>query len=54
MNDTNPDRPPASRGTVEPEWKTAFRKAKREAEAEFQEIHREAANRVRELLRRAS
>lgn len=38
---------------AEPEWKRAFRKAKQEAEVELQEIHRDAANRVRELLRRA-
>lgn len=39
---------------AEPDWKTAFRKAKQEAETELQEIHREAANRARALLRRAS
>lgn len=38
----------------EPEWKAAFRRAKLEAEVELQEIHRDAANRVRDLLRRAS
>lgn len=54
MTHTKADRDPAARDAAEPEWKTAFRKAKQEAESELQEIHREAANRARALLRRAS
>jgi uncharacterized membrane protein len=54
MTHTKADRDPVAREAAEPEWKTAFRKAKQEAESELQEIHREAANRARALLRRAS
>lgn len=42
------------KSTEEHDWKVSFRRAKREAEAELQEIHRDAANRVRDLLKRAS
>jgi uncharacterized membrane protein len=54
MTHTKADRTPVARNAAEPEWKTAFKKAKQEAENELQEIHREAANRARALLRRAS
>lgn len=54
MSNATADTAPIGRESAEPEWKAVFRRAKQEAEAELQEIHRDAANRARELLRRAS
>lgn len=54
MTEAKPDTTVRAQPNTEPEWKAAFRRAKQEAEVELQEIHRDAANRVRELLRRAS
>lgn len=54
MTDEKADRAAEARGAAEPQWKAAFRKAKQEAEVELQEIHSEAARRVRAHLRRAS
>ena len=54
MSDATSDPKPKPHESAQPEWKIAFMKAKRQAENELQEIHRDAANRARALLRRAS
>lgn len=54
MSDAETKSRPESNESVEPEWKIAFMQAKQQAEHELQEIHRDAANRARELLRKAS
>ena len=54
MNDSQRPSPDRSPRVPEPDWKASFREAKDEAEVELRKIHREAAERVRERLRRAS